>query len=848
MGTAHDPTAFEAALSGRLAWTQDDLYQWSLRMAERCIDARAFVPDEVFADIVPSGETEEAALARASDPKFWRRKGGLALKRAKSVHAQHAKAVGGETGSPYVGKPNSDWFRDSRKRQAEWAKACVVMDKGSRAESVPLSAVMNTPEKLWAKTYTFIKGLQEVATGDHGLQWFMATVTLPGSYHANPSKGCNTWSGASVKAGFDELMDGINRMGAGLAKAGIRKVGIGSEEPQKDETPHLHEGIFYAADADFWNYLEGYARQFPGPLKVVRGSKVKSAVVYATLDDVTEKKGAPASVDAPGRVTITVGEAGAAAFASYMAKYISKNSGKTLAVDDDEHASATAVLAHRNAQGIRGWRFYGLPEGALSGWDELRRVDDEVAAPTYPTLVELAELAKAGKAGDFIRKLGGINVAAKPARYLGLRLWTEERVNRYGEPSKRPKGVQLLEFTREKRKVPTGRMTKRGRPQMRTRVVVETRLLDSVVTRYREWEILSNAEAKGLAEFTEPENRAVGVPPNCPRGAPGEDAQARAIRAPLDESTVVLSSAGSGKTHVLTERAKFLVDHGVPAKDVLITTYTREAAQELEQRLRSKGVNGVRVGTMHSIGLDMLGGGTWHFDQMIAKSTELGAQRFHLLVDEAQDLNADQIAWAKAHAKTLFVVGDPNQAIYEFRGSVPEGMGELLRHVRGLKGVTPDMFDSATEVAMLENRRSTSTIVALGNAVVGGEAWSGREGAPVEVRSATSRADELATIVANAEGALVLVRTNRERIEVKAALARAGVTPQGVMTVHASKGKEADRVVLACGVLKDKTAGEAEERRLLYVAVTRARSALVVTSTGRLPVALADAVGQLVQA
>ncbi len=847
MGTAHNPAAFEAALAGRLVWTQDDLYQWSLRMAERCIDAQAFVPDEVFTDIEPSG-APEAALARACDPKFWRRKGGLALKRAKSVYAQHAKAVGGSTGSKYVGRPNADWFRESRKRQAEWAKACVIMDKGSRAESVPLSSVMNTPEKLWAKTYTFIKGLQEVATNDHGLKWFMATVTLPGAFHANPAKGRNTWSGASVKAGFDALMEGINRMGAGLAKAGIRKVGIGSEEPQQDETPHLHEGIFYAADADFWAYLEGYARQFPGPLKVIRGSKAKSAVVYGTLDDVLARRGVHSSVNAPGRVTITVGEAGAAAFASYMAKYISKNSGKKLGVDDAEHASATAVLAHRNAQGIRGWRFYGLPEGSLSGWDELRRVDDEVAKPTHPKLVELAELAKAGRAGDFIRRLGGISVAAKPARYLGLRLWTEERMNRYGEPAKRPKGVQLMEFSREKRKVPTGRMTKHGRPQMRTRVVVETHLLDSVITRFREWEILSGAEAKGLEGFTVPENRAVGVAHNCPRGASSEDAQGRAIRAPLDESTVVLSSAGSGKTHVLTERAKFLVENGVPAKDVLITTYTREAAQELGQRLRIKGVQGVRVGTMHSIGLDMLGGGTWHFDQMIAKSAELGAQGFHLLVDEAQDLNADQIGWAKAHAKTLFVVGDPNQAIYEFRGSVPEGMGELLRHVQGLKGITPDLFDSVTEVAMLENRRSTSIIVALGNAVVGGEAWSGRDGAPVEVRSATSRADELATIAANAEGALVLVRTNRERIEVKAALARAGVKPQDVMTVHASKGKEADRVVLACGALKDKTASEAEERRLLYVAVTRARDSLLVTSTGRLPSALADALATLAQA
>ncbi len=500
MGTAHDPAAFEAALSGRLAWTHDDLYQWSLRMAERCVDARAVVTDDVFSDIFPNGKTEEAALARACDPKFWRRKGGLALKRAKSVHAQHAKAVGGSTGPKYVSKPNAAWFRDDRKRQAVWAKSCVIMDKGSRGEAVSLAMVMNTPEKLWAKTYTFIKGLQEVATVDHDLQWFMATVTLPGAFHANPANGRNTWSGATVKAGFDELMGGINCIGAGLAKAGIRKIGIGSEEPQQDETPHLHEGIFYAAAADFWAYLEGYARQFPGPLKVIRGSKVKSAVVYATLDDVLAKKGTSSSVDAPGRVTITVGDAGAAAFASYMSKYISKNSGKKLAVDDDdEHASATAVLAHRNAQGIRGWRFYGLPEGALSGWDELRRVDEEVAKPTHPKLVELAELAKAGKAGDFIRTLGGVNVSAKPERYLGLRLWMDERLNRYGEPSKRPKGVQLMEFTREKRKVPTGKTTKHGRPQMRSRVVVESQLLDSVATRFREWEILTQAEAEGLS-------------------------------------------------------------------------------------------------------------------------------------------------------------------------------------------------------------------------------------------------------------------------------------------------------------------------------------------------------------
>ena len=99
--------------------------------------------------------------------------------------------------------------------------------------------------------------------------------------------------------------------------------------------------------------------------------------------------------------------------------------------------------------------------------------------------------------------------------------------------------------------------------------------------------------------------------------------------------------------------------------------------------------------------------------------------------------------------------GRPQPGHLRVRGSSPKASASCSGMSTSYKGVTPDMFDSATEVAMLENRRSTSTIVALGNAVVGGEAWSGRDGAPVEVRSATSRADELASIATKAEGALV---------------------------------------------------------------------------------------------
>ena len=53
-----------------------------------------------------------------------------------------------------------------------------------------------------------------------------------------------------------------------------------------------------------------------------------------------------------------------------------------------------------------------------------------------------------------------------------------------------------------------------------------------------------------------------------------------------------------------------------------------------------------------------------------------------LYVDEAQDLSASEIrlcaTWAR-HARAFVVVGDPRQALYQWRGSDPELFGELIR-------------------------------------------------------------------------------------------------------------------------------------------------------------------------
>ncbi len=80
---------------------------------------------------------------------------------------------------------------------------------------------------------------------------------------------------------------------------------------------------------------------------------------------------------------------------------------------------------------------------------------------------------------------------------------------------------------------------------------------------------------------------------------------------------IVVAGAGSGKTRVLTERIRFLLDKGASAHDLLVLTFTRKAAAEMRTRLeRSLSEDGVRdpkrrlsgmlMGTFHSVALHFL--------------------------------------------------------------------------------------------------------------------------------------------------------------------------------------------------------------------------------------------------
>ncbi len=80
--------------------------------------------------------------------------------------------------------------------------------------------------------------------------------------------------------------------------------------------------------------------------------------------------------------------------------------------------------------------------------------------------------------------------------------------------------------------------------------------------------------------------------------------QRRAIVADED-NTLVISSAGSGKTSTIIGKAKYLLDiHKIDPQKILILTYTRKAAAELVKRLGNEEVD---CSTFHSLAVRILG-------------------------------------------------------------------------------------------------------------------------------------------------------------------------------------------------------------------------------------------------
>ena len=276
------------------------------------------------------------------------------------------------------------------------------------------------------------------------------------------------------------------------------------------------------------------------------------------------------------------------------------------------------------------------------------------------------------------------------------------------------------------------------------------------------------------------------------------------------------------------------------------------------------------------------------YDEMIERTRELflseaksrlnWRERYqYILVDEFQDIDRQQYDLVRLlayPADNLFVVGDDDQSIYGFRGA---GTGIMQDFARD--------YPKAKKVLLARNYRSTPQILYAAGQVIRHNRrrfekklyTENPEGPRVRILIHEDAADETLCLSREIKRLLsagtdpseiaVLVRVNAQKKSFSAAFKKAGIpvraeepqeeqggdrcgektvsnsdkTAPGIrlLTMHGAKGLEFEKVFIpqCCEGLtpyrKAKTAEEIEEeRRLFYVAMTRAKTGLVVSCAG----------------
>ncbi len=253
---------------------------------------------------------------------------------------------------------------------------------------------------------------------------------------------------------------------------------------------------------------------------------------------------------------------------------------------------------------------------------------------------------------------------------------------------------------------------------------------------------ISEAAAKPIAE---------NVKKSVPVGL--DEYQENAVKN-QNNQILIVAGPGSGKTTVLTKRLAYMIsEKNVPAEKCLAITFTRKAAQEMRERLSKllkEKVTGLNIHTFHSLcfsilkenyetlGLaedfrviskeekslykeDELPANLLEFDELITLTLKLFKEKPDILniykdrfkyvsVDEYQDIDEHQYELIKLLVPSdgnILAIGDPNQAIYGFRG----GSSKFFNNFK-------TDYPNTEIISLKNNYRSTNTIVDASNQMI----------------------------------------------------------------------------------------------------------------------------------
>lgn len=327
-----------------------------------------------------------------------------------------------------------------------------------------------------------------------------------------------------------------------------------------------------------------------------------------------------------------------------------------------------------------------------------------------------------------------------------------------------------------------------------------------------------------------------------------------------EDKILVIAGSGSGKTRVLTERVKRLLEKGEEADKIVAITFTNAAAAEMRERLGDIAKD-VFIGTIHSYAnrillLDGIDTSQYlndeKFDRLfdeIRKNLKTFPEVNHLLVDEFQDIDDDQFEFFQLlNPKNYFYIGDDYQNIYSWRGSNINHFFDLYYDDETMVYTMANNYRTAKDIIKF----ATSFISRVKDKIVKRVKCLNEDGGVIQLKNLDKEfiynyingekkyRDWFILTRTNAQVDLMVNFLNSKRIpcdtfkkseldneELKDKLKQNTVK---VLTVHSAKGLENENVV----VLGVKPFID-EERRVAYVAATRAKRLLIWVHSAKDP-------------
>ncbi len=191
----------------------------------------------------------------------------------------------------------------------------------------------------------------------------------------------------------------------------------------------------------------------------------------------------------------------------------------------------------------------------------------------------------------------------------------------------------------------------------------------------------------------------------------------------LDGPLLILAGAGSGKTRTLTYKIAYLIEKGIPEKNILAVTFTNKAANEMKQRIKTllkKNRLSLFAGTFHSLGARILRENPKEIKNLFSRNSNFvifdDADRLSLIKKVLKELDLPieqfpppliigQIGYAKIHLKT------PDNLLEEAQNFLEQKIAKVFeRYEEKLKEYNAFDFDDLILKVVLLFKKSPESL------------------------------------------------------------------------------------------------------------------------------------------